>query len=150
MAAQEAQLAADQALGVLADSLVGVVAQQLLPKADGKGRVAAHEILVANHAVAALIRDGGCTFPGCDRPVGWLDIHHVLDWDHDGPTDIANLAALCRSHHGVTHPKGWSMTGTADGWFWWQTPSGHTFWSQRHGHQRAGPAPPPFGLSAAA
>jgi len=99
---------------------------------------------------AALIRDGGCTFPGCDRPVGWLDIHHVLDWDHDGPTDIANLAALCRSHHGVTHRKGWTMTATTDGWFWWQTPSGHTFWSQRHGQQRAGPAPPAFGTAVAA
>ena len=37
-----------QIRGLLADSLVGVVAQQLLRRADGKGRVAAHEILIGN------------------------------------------------------------------------------------------------------
>ena len=46
-----------QVRGLLADSLVGVVAQQLLPKADGKGRVAAHEILVGSHALSSLIRE---------------------------------------------------------------------------------------------
>ena len=99
---------------------------------------------------AVLIRDGGCTFPGCDRPVGWLDIHHVLEFERGGHTDIENLAALCRSHHGVTHRNGWTMTATTDGWFWWCSPSGHTFRSQRHGQQRAGPAPPGFGTAVAA
>ncbi len=47
-----------QIRGLLADSLVGVVAQQLLPRADGKGRVAAHEILIGSTALAALIREG--------------------------------------------------------------------------------------------
>ncbi len=37
-----------QIRGLLADSLAGVVAQQLLPSADGPGRVAAHEILLGN------------------------------------------------------------------------------------------------------
>ena len=47
-----------QIRGLLADSLVGVVAQQLLPRADGKGRVAAHEILIGSTALSALIREG--------------------------------------------------------------------------------------------
>jgi twitching motility protein PilT len=42
----------------LAESLVGVVAQQLLRSKDGAGRVAAVEILVASSAVAAMIREG--------------------------------------------------------------------------------------------
>jgi len=46
-----------QIRGLLADSLAGVVAQQLLPKIDG-GRVAAHEILLGNLALASLIREG--------------------------------------------------------------------------------------------
>jgi twitching motility protein PilT len=46
-----------QIRGLLADSLAGVVAQQLLPKADGAGRVAAHEILLGNLALASLIRE---------------------------------------------------------------------------------------------
>lgn len=42
---------------MLASSLKGVVAQTLLKKKTG-GRVAAHEILVANDAVSAMIREG--------------------------------------------------------------------------------------------
>ncbi len=42
---------------MLASSLRGVVSQTLLKK-QGGGRVAAHEILIANNAVAALIREG--------------------------------------------------------------------------------------------
>ena len=47
-----------QVRGLLSDSLVGVVAQQLLPRADKPGRVAAHEILLGNYALSALIREG--------------------------------------------------------------------------------------------
>ncbi|HSD91199.1 MAG TPA: PilT/PilU family type 4a pilus ATPase [Kofleriaceae bacterium] len=46
-----------QIRGLLADSLAGVVAPQLLPKADGSGRVAAHEILLGNLALSSLIRE---------------------------------------------------------------------------------------------
>ncbi len=43
---------------MLSTSLRGVVSQQLIPKADKKGRVAALEILVNTPAVANLIRQG--------------------------------------------------------------------------------------------
>ena len=42
---------------MVSESLRGIVSQQLVPKADGTGRIAAHEILVNSPAVAALIRD---------------------------------------------------------------------------------------------
>ena len=42
----------------LATTLQGVVAQQLLPRADGSGRVVACEVLVATSAVRALVREG--------------------------------------------------------------------------------------------
>ena len=44
--------------GLLAESLVAIVAQELIPAADGKGRAAAHEILRSNSGLAAMIRDG--------------------------------------------------------------------------------------------
>ena len=47
-----------QVRGLLADSLAGVVAQQLVRKADGNGRVAVHEVLLGNVALASIIRDG--------------------------------------------------------------------------------------------
>ncbi|HCW93364.1 MAG TPA: type IV pili twitching motility protein PilT, partial [Flexistipes sinusarabici] len=50
---QQAQIRA-----MLSESLKGVIAQQLLKKADGKGRVAALELLIVNSAIANLIREG--------------------------------------------------------------------------------------------
>ena len=42
----------------LADTLRGVISQQLLPRADGKGRVAAVEVLLNTPAVANIVREG--------------------------------------------------------------------------------------------
>src|SRR5438552_3738872 len=47
-----------QARAMLANSLRGVLAQLLLKKADGSGRNAVNEILIASAAVAAIIREG--------------------------------------------------------------------------------------------
>jgi len=47
-----------QARAMLANSLRGVLAQLLLKKADGSGRVAVNEILIGNAAVSAIIREG--------------------------------------------------------------------------------------------
>jgi len=43
---------------MLANSLRGVLAQLLLKKADGAGRIAVNEILIASPAVSAIIREG--------------------------------------------------------------------------------------------
>ena len=41
----------------LSMELLGVIAQQLVPKAGGRGRVLATEMLIVNHAVRSLIRE---------------------------------------------------------------------------------------------
>ena len=43
---------------MVSESLRGVVSQQLVPRLDGKGRIAALEIMVCNTPVANLIREG--------------------------------------------------------------------------------------------
>ena len=48
----------EQVRTMLGESLKGVVCQQLLKTADGKGRAAALEILIGNPAVSNLIREG--------------------------------------------------------------------------------------------
>jgi hypothetical protein len=50
-------------------------------------------------------RDGGCRFPGCDRPVRWTDAHHIHHWEHGGTTDYCNLLLLCRRHHVYVHQQ---------------------------------------------
>jgi twitching motility protein PilT len=47
-----------QVRNVLASALQGIVAQQLLKSADGKGRFAAHEILLYTSALPGIIRSG--------------------------------------------------------------------------------------------
>jgi Domain of unknown function (DUF222)/HNH endonuclease len=65
--------------------------------------------------VALAVRDNGCVFPGCDRPLGWCEAHHVRHWLHGGPTDLGNLALLCRAHHRAVHEGGWRLARGPDG-----------------------------------
>jgi hypothetical protein len=64
---------------------------------------------------ALVVRDRGCVFPGCDRPQAWCEAHHLRHWLHGGPTDLANLALLCRAHHRVVHEGGWRLQRDPDG-----------------------------------
>lgn len=50
--------ARDQVRTMLAESIIAIIAQALIPRRDGKGRVAALEILIANVAIRNLIREG--------------------------------------------------------------------------------------------
>jgi len=52
---------------------------------------------------ALATRDGGCRFPGCERPQAWCDGHHIRHWADGGPTARANLVSLCRPHHRLIH-----------------------------------------------
>ncbi|MGH2673210.1 MAG: DUF222 domain-containing protein [Actinomycetota bacterium] len=52
---------------------------------------------------AVAVRDKGCRFPGCDRPPGWCDAHHVRHWADGGVTALDNLILLCRPHHRTIH-----------------------------------------------
>ena len=58
---------------------------------------------------AVVNRDGGCVFPGCDRPPSWCEIHHCWEWEHGGPTCQDNGALLCRRHHSFIHRKKWRV-----------------------------------------
>jgi Domain of unknown function (DUF222) len=88
---------------------------------------------------ALALRDGGCTFPGCDAPIPWTDAHHLDPWNHGGPTDLPRLALMCRRHHRIAHRTGWNVTIDTHGWTHWTTPTGRTYTGQRHQHTPAGP-----------
>ena len=52
---------------------------------------------------AIVLRDKGCVWPGCDRPAGWCDAHHVKFWANGGSTSFNNGVLLCRRHHSEIH-----------------------------------------------
>jgi hypothetical protein len=60
------------------------------------------------------LRDGGCTFPGCGRPPEWCEAHHIIWWEHGGPTDLHNLCLLCRYHHHLCHEGGYRVGWDGD------------------------------------
>jgi Domain of unknown function (DUF222)/HNH endonuclease len=65
---------------------------------------------------ALAARDGGCVFPGCERPPGWTEAHHVTPWSMGGKTDVRNGALLCGYHHRLVHSDdGWEVRIAADG-----------------------------------
>jgi hypothetical protein len=55
---------------------------------------------------ALVVRDGGCSAEGCDRPPRWTDAHHRVHWVDGGPTSLDNLVLLCRRHHRLAHGHG--------------------------------------------
>jgi Domain of unknown function (DUF222)/HNH endonuclease len=72
-------------------------------------------VVTTAQRAALTVRDRGCAVPGCERPPAWCDAHHLVHWLHGGPTDLANLALLCRAHHRAVHEGGWQLTRGPDG-----------------------------------
>ncbi|MHB1912793.1 MAG: HNH endonuclease signature motif containing protein [Acidimicrobiales bacterium] len=71
---------------------------------------------------AITVRDRGrCRFPGCTR--GITDIHHVLEWEEGGLTDVNNGAMLCGRHHSLVH-QGYRAVGDANGELSFHRPDG--------------------------
>lgn len=64
----------------------------------------------AAQRAALAVRDGGCVWPGCPAPPGWCEAHHVVAWEHGGPTDLSNAALLCPFHHHRLDVDGWGLT----------------------------------------
>ncbi len=60
--------------------------------------------------IALAARDGGCRWPGCERPPSWCEAHHIEHWQRDGGrTDVADGILLCRHHHLLAHNNGWEI-----------------------------------------
>jgi hypothetical protein len=115
-------------------------AMALLPPVLGGARSQPLDVGRATRVVqpaqraALAVRDGGCVFPDCDRPLAWCEGHHLVHWLDGGPTDLANLALLCRAHHRAVHEGGWHLTRQPDGQLTATPPH------RRHRHRRHRPA----------
>ncbi|WP_235488962.1 HNH endonuclease signature motif containing protein, partial [Frankia sp. AvcI1] len=69
----------------------------------------AHRTVTADIRQALIARDNGCAFPGCDRPVGWCEAHHIRHWIDGGHTSLDNSVLLCGYHHRTVHHQGWTV-----------------------------------------
>ncbi|MFT4215171.1 MAG: HNH endonuclease signature motif containing protein, partial [Microbacterium sp.] len=67
--------------------------------------------------LALALRDGGCLWPGCDRPPSYCEAHHCVEWSRGGTTDCDQGILLCRYHHLTLHNQGWRIASDAGGEF---------------------------------
>ena len=64
--------------------------------------------------IALAARDRGCV--GCGITNNVCQPHHIIHWEHDGPTDIDNLCLLCGDcHQKQVHTSGAHVRRNPDG-----------------------------------
>lgn len=87
---------------------------------DGKGHLLelGREQRTFNRAQrrALAVKYGGCATPGCRMPVAWTEAHHVVWWQHGGPTDVENGILLCSHCHHEVHACRLLVVGTPGDW----------------------------------
>lgn len=86
---------------------------------NGRSRIMAvgrkRRLFNSAQRIALAHRDGGCAFPGCDRPPGWCEAHHINPWANGGNTDINEGVLLCARHHRIIHHTEWQVRLSRDG-----------------------------------
>jgi hypothetical protein len=97
----------DPRTGDLLDPVIGALLHGAAGLLD-YGR--AHRIVPTRLRRALAHRDRGCAFPGCGRPPAHTEAHHILPWEHDGKTSLANTVLLCARHHHYVHEGRWRIT----------------------------------------
>ncbi len=60
-------------------------------------------------------RDKGCI--GCGISPNWCQAHHIVHWEHGGPTDLDNLCLLCSHCHNLVHTNRAEIIRSAGGRF---------------------------------
>lgn len=92
----------------LANVLEAVISQQLIPRTDGKGRVAAFEVLHANHAVRNLIREGKShqlmSVMQTNRKAGMIAMDEaIMQLFYDGKIDREMAIQFAQDPEGMEH-----------------------------------------------
>ena len=58
---------------------------------------------------ALRARHKTCGAPGCDRPIGMTQAHHIDFWKDGGHTNHRRMLPLCHYHHRLVHEGGWQV-----------------------------------------
>ena len=68
-----------------------------------------------------------CAHPDCHVSVNHCQFHHIIPWEHGGPTDLDNLIPLCSRHHHLVHDGMWSIHLKPDRSIVWTQPNGEIY-----------------------
>ena len=83
---------------------------------------------------AVNIRDGGCIWPGCDRPPSGCEGHHRIFWGAGGETNERIIDLVCPFHHHLVHEGRWRLTVDENHTPWFHPPDARpAFKGQRRG-----------------
>ena len=129
--AHSGQPATTRAVGHLLDDCV---VSRLVRDATGTPIEASAEVRTVPKGLwrALLVRDGGCTWAGCDAPASWCDVAHGNQaFRHQGRLSPDNAALLCRRHHRRFDSGLFRMAITGD-----------EVRYERHAPTRGAPSPP--------
>ena len=80
---------------------------------------------VQRRALAAIHKT--CAHPDCTVSVNHCQFHHIIPWEHNGPTDLDNLVPLCSKHHHLVHEGMWTIRLKPDRSIVWTQPNGDIY-----------------------
>ncbi|NNE95837.1 MAG: DUF222 domain-containing protein [Acidimicrobiales bacterium] len=76
---------------------------------SGRALAVGRAYRTATDAQRAALRVMYETCALCDVRFDHCEMHHIIEWDHGGPTDLHNLIPLCTVHHERVHHGGWRI-----------------------------------------
>jgi hypothetical protein len=72
--------------------------------------------------IVLYAKDHGCSFPNCDVPGYWSEVHHVTPYAKCRSTDVNDLTFGCGGHHPLAE-QGWTTRKRKNGDTEWIPPS---------------------------
>jgi len=92
---------------------LGCDAEFLAAVLDGNGNLLdcgrLNRLFTGKTRLSLELRDRGCAWPGCDRPVSWTQAHHIVSWLDGGETKPSNGVLLCPFHHREIEKGEWDV-----------------------------------------
>jgi hypothetical protein len=66
---------------------------------------------LANRAQRRALRAlySTCAVPGCTIHFDRCKLHHIIEWENGGLTNLANLIPICPHHHAMLHANSWKI-----------------------------------------
>jgi hypothetical protein len=106
-------------LAVARQELGEAIVKVIVTKGVDVTTVAHRGRTVPAHIGSALEqRDPTCVVPGCDVARGLEKDHYKIPFEHDGPTELWNLARLCHWHHYLKTHCDFELLGEPGSWQW--------------------------------